>query len=152
MDWKSIDTTHCGIKASTDISGDKWTFLILRDVYFGVTKFKDLQQHIGASSTIIAQRLKKLVEHGLLDKSEYKQQGARVNHEYILTEKGYAVSPLLIAMAQFGYDYLVEKDKRLASFIDRNTGESLRLALVNGNGQAVPQERIQVVINSKGSD
>ena len=75
MDWKNVDTTHCGIKACTDILGDKWTLLILRDVYFGVTKFQDLQKHIGASSTIITQRLKKLVDHGLLSKSEYKQQG-----------------------------------------------------------------------------
>lgn len=148
MDWKNVDTTHCGVRACADIIGDKWTFLILRDIHFGVSKFQDLQKHIGASSTIIAQRLKKLVEQGLLHKSEYKHQGARVHHEYVLTEKGYAVSPLLIAMAQFGYDHLIDKDKRLVSFIDSDTDEPLSLALVDSEGQVIPQERIQVIVHN----
>lgn len=149
MDWKNVDTTHCGIKACTSILGDKWTLLILRDIYFGVTKFQDLQQHIGASSTIITQRLKKLVAYGLLSKSEYKQQGSRVHNEYILTEKGATTLPLLIAMAQFGYEHLIESDQKLSSFIDANTGETLNLALVNDKGQAVPREQVKVVINAE---
>ena len=57
--------------------------------------------------------------------------------------------PLLIAMAQFGYEHLIESDQRLSSFIDASTGESLNLALVNNKGQAVPREQIKVVINAE---
>jgi len=147
MDWKNVDTTNCGIRACVDIIGDKWSFLILRDIYFGVNKFQDLQSHIGASSTIIAQRLKKLLENNLLLKSEYQHQGSRKHFEYILTDKGKAVAPLLIAMSQFGYDFLIDEDKRLSSFVDIETGEHLRLALVDTKGIAVPSERVQLIVN-----
>lgn len=144
MDWKQIDTTNCGIKVCSELLGDKWVLLILRDIHLGVTKFQDLQNHLGASSTIVANRLKKLTEFGLLNKVEYRVQGARAHYEYQLTEKGQAASVLLIAMSQFGYDFLVAPESRLTKVINKETGESLRLALVDSSGQAVNPEIVQV--------
>jgi len=147
MNWKDVDTTHCGIAACTDIIGDRWSLLLLRDIFQGVRRFQELQEHLGVSSTIVADRLKKLTHSGILEKSEYQAPGERARAEYILTPKGKSLGPVLIALAQFGYEHLIEKENRLITHIDTRTGEPVRLAMVDKTGQAVPHDQVEAVIN-----
>ena len=74
MEWVDIDTKHCGVAASLDVVGDRWTLLILRDVFAGVTRYDDLQNHVGLSSAVLADRLRKLCDNGILDKVEYQRE------------------------------------------------------------------------------
>jgi FO synthase len=90
----------CSIAASLEVIGDRWTVLILRDVFRGVHRFTALQQDLGIARNLLSDRLAKLVEHGVLRKVEYQRRPVR--HEYRLTPKGADLSTALIALMRWG--------------------------------------------------
>jgi DNA-binding HxlR family transcriptional regulator len=83
-----------------DVIGDRWTLLILRDVFRGVRRFSQLQADLGIARNLLADRLAKLVGHGVLEKIPY--QARPVRHEYRLTAKGADLSTALIALMGWG--------------------------------------------------
>ncbi|MEM7140912.1 MAG: helix-turn-helix domain-containing protein [Actinomycetota bacterium] len=99
-----FDDAHCPIARVTDLFGDWWTPIILRDAMFGIRRFDDFQKSLGVSRAVLSARLTRLVDEGLMDKVEYQQNPVR--HEYRLTDKGMAASDVLIAMWRFGEDHL----------------------------------------------
>ena len=88
---------ECPLSSTLGLVGDWWTLLIIRDAFAGVTRFGDFQKHLGVAKNILATRLKDMVEQGLLQTSEV---GAR--SEYQLTDKGRALMPVLVTLAQWG--------------------------------------------------
>src|SRR6185312_5676707 len=90
----------CSIARTLDIAGEPWSPLILRDVWVGIRRFDQLQHDLGISSKVLAERLKRLVEHGLLDRVAYSERPLR--HEYALTEKGLELVDVLLAVAAWG--------------------------------------------------
>ena len=78
--------------------GDKWTLLILRQVFYGVTRFDDLQRELGVSSATLSNRVNKLVASGLLARDEYREGNARPRAQYLLTKAGHNFGPVLMAM------------------------------------------------------
>lgn len=85
-------------------TGDAWTFLLLREAFFGVRRFDQFQANLGAAPNIVSGRLKKLVEHGLLSRSPYQQRPVRF--EYHLTEKGLDLYPVIVMMMRWGDRWL----------------------------------------------
>ena len=90
----------CSIAAAVDVIGDRWTVLILRDVFRGVNRFTDLQQDLGIARNVLSDRLGKLVDHGVLRLVEYQRRPVR--HEYRLTRKGADLSATLVALMRWG--------------------------------------------------
>ncbi len=90
----------CSIAATLSIVGDRWTVLVLRDVFRGVHRFSEIQADLGIAKNLLADRLGKLVDHGVLEKVEY--QSRPVRHEYRLTAKGADLSASLIALMGWG--------------------------------------------------
>ncbi|OPA84658.1 transcriptional regulator [Pseudomonas fluorescens] len=97
MKRKCLEGDVCPVARALDVVGDWWTLLIIRDAFAGVTRFGDFQKHLGVAKNILATRLKDMVEQGLLQTSEV---GAR--SEYQLTDKGRALMPVLVTLAQWG--------------------------------------------------
>ncbi|MCF5723291.1 winged helix-turn-helix transcriptional regulator [Pseudomonas syringae] len=97
MKRKCMEGNVCPVARALDVVGDWWTLLIIRDAFAGVTRFGDFQKHLGVAKNILATRLKDMVEQGLLQTSEV---GAR--SEYQLTDKGRALMPVLVTLAQWG--------------------------------------------------
>lgn len=93
-------TPDCSIEATVAIVGDRWTLLVLRDIFRGLHRFVDLQQDLGIARNLLADRLAKLVDAGVLDKIPYQQRPLR--HEYRLSAKGADLSPALIALMAWG--------------------------------------------------
>ena len=147
MKWADVDTTHCGVAAATSIVGDRWIPLILRDVFFGVRRFDDLLTHIGVSTAVLSNRLGRLVEHGILAKVRYRNEGSRHRYEYQLTERGLDLLLVQLALADFGYEHLVDADKRLVDFVDRSTGQRVRLGLVREDGTVIGADSLGMQIN-----
>lgn len=137
MNWKDVDTTHCGIAACADLFGDRWALLILRDVFAGVTRFGDLQRHTGASTAVLADRLRRLVGAGILRETAYREGRARSRSAYQPTEKGLGLVPVIVALAEYGYAFLMSPEQRIVSYLDARTGERVRTALVRGDGTEV---------------
>ena len=94
--------SNCPIAKTLDLLGDKWTLLVLRDVlFFGAKTYSDFAnspEHI--PTNLLSQRLKKLVEEGLLDKKAYQDNPIR--YEYLATEKCNSIRPILTEMKKFG--------------------------------------------------
>lgn len=101
---ESADTTSneagCSIAATLDIIGDRWTLLVLRDVFRGVRRFSDLVEDLGIAKNLLSDRLKRLTEHGVIERVPY--QNRPVRYEYRLTRKGAELSPALIALMHWG--------------------------------------------------
>lgn len=92
------ETQECSIARVLEIIGERWTLLVLRDCFFGVRRFSDLQRHIGLPKAVLTARLETLVEAGILERSEY-QQG---RSEYLLTERGRTLWPTLHSLSSWG--------------------------------------------------
>jgi DNA-binding HxlR family transcriptional regulator len=90
----------CSIQRTLDLIGDRWTLLILRDVFRGVRRFSRIQADLGIARNLLTDRLTALVEADVLEKVPYQERPLR--HEYRLSEKGRDLSSALIALMQWG--------------------------------------------------
>jgi DNA-binding HxlR family transcriptional regulator len=92
----------CPVARALDIVGDRWTFLILRDLLLdGSRRFHDLQQSLeGISPNTLSQRLKALLENGVIERHFYEEHPPRA--EYLLTTKGRSLGPVLKALKEWG--------------------------------------------------
>jgi DNA-binding HxlR family transcriptional regulator len=90
----------CSIARTLDVIGEPWSPLILRDVYVGFTRFEQIQQDLGISRKVLAERLRWLVENEVLERREYSSRPPR--HEYVLTAKGTELVDLLMVMVRWG--------------------------------------------------
>jgi DNA-binding HxlR family transcriptional regulator len=90
----------CSIARTLDVIGEPWSPLILRDVYAGIRRFEQLQQDLGISRKVLAERLRWLVDNDVLERREYSTRPPR--HEYVLTPKGTELCDLLVVMARWG--------------------------------------------------
>jgi DNA-binding HxlR family transcriptional regulator len=98
---------HCPIAMTLDIIGDRWTILIIRDLYFGRSRFKDLlEASPGMSTKILSERLKLLEQHGLIQRHVYSEHPLRA--EYTLTERGLTLEPVLNAIGLWGGQHLID--------------------------------------------
>lgn len=102
MNWLEVSTENCTVQRTLDLVGEKWTLLVLRDAFNGVRRFDDFHRHVGLSEAVLAGRLRKLVEAGILASVPYQEQGSRTRHEYRLTSKGKDLWPVLVALRQWG--------------------------------------------------
>lgn len=85
------------------VIGDRWAFLIIREIYLGVRRFEDLRQRTRAARGTLASRLKSLVEHGILYRNPY--QDSPVRYEYRLTDKGLDLYPVVLMMWRWEHDW-----------------------------------------------
>lgn len=86
--------------------GDTWTLLVIREAFFRVRRFDQMQRNLGIARNVLADRLERLTEHGILDRVLYSERPPR--HEYRLTQKGRDLYPAVIALMQWGDKYACE--------------------------------------------
>ena len=103
MKRSELSQANCSVARSVAVIGDRWTLMILRDGFLGVRRFEDFEKRLGISRSIIADRLKTLVEEGVLRKDAYQDRPLR--HEYRLTEKGLALHPVIMAIVHWGDEF-----------------------------------------------
>ena len=108
MKWSDLAGERCSVARSVAVIGDRWTLMILRDCLLGVRRFEDFERRLGISRSIVADRLKKLTDEGVLRREAYQDRPVR--HEYRLTEKGLALHPVLMAIVHWGDVYYAGED------------------------------------------
>ena len=140
----------CGIVKIAEILNDRWTILLLREAFYGVTKFNDFMKNTGISKQILSNRLKHLVELNILKLSLYKEMGTRERQEYLLTSKGRSLNVVLLAMLESGGHFLSEEEPVVKIF-QKDQDAALRLKLFNENNQVVSINDVELrtVCNSK---
>ena len=131
---------------ASEIIGDRWTLLILREAFYGVQRYDDMRADLGAPRSMLTDRLGKLVQHGLMERQPYQEPGSRVRYAYVLTGKGRALALTLIALTQWGEEHVLGGPAPI-DVVDRDTGDKLRTALVNSKGEVISpkQAKIQVL-------
>ncbi|MDP9102443.1 MAG: helix-turn-helix transcriptional regulator [Pseudomonadota bacterium] len=100
MKWDELAKEPCSVARTVAVIGDRWTLMILRDCFLGVRRFEDFQTRLGISRTITTERLKALVDEGVLRKEAYQDRPVRF--EYRLTQKGLDLYPVIMAVVAFG--------------------------------------------------
>jgi DNA-binding HxlR family transcriptional regulator len=105
MRASEIAEQDCSIARPAAVLGDRWTLMILRQAFTGMKRFEDFQQSLGISRSLLADRLGKLVEAGVLRREPYKDD-VRTRDRYRLTEMGLDLYPVLIAFRDWGDRYL----------------------------------------------
>ena len=101
----------CSVAMTLEIVGERWTWLIVRDAFLGLAKFDEFQQSLGIARNVLADRLRRLVEEGILERVPYAERPPR--YDYVLTEKGRDLFTALTALRQWGDEHLAAKPMRL---------------------------------------
>src|SRR3954467_3164417 len=100
---------HCPIDRTLQVVGSRSAFLLLREAFYGATRFDDLVRLTGFTEAVAAKRLKELVEHDLLERRPYREPGQRTRHEYVLTQRGRDLLPALFALGQWSCKHSPER-------------------------------------------
>ena len=94
----------CSIARAVGVVGQRWTPLIVRDLFAGMSKFEDIRRDLGIASNVLAARLDELEHHGVVERRQYQSAPAR--HEYVLTDMGRDLYPVIATLLAFGDKWL----------------------------------------------
>lgn len=114
----------CPVGRAADIVGDRWTLLIVRDAFDGTRRFGDFVTSLGVARNILSDRLKMLVEAGVLDIVPASDGSAY--QEYVLTKKGEALFPVIVMLRQWGEANLFNSGEKHSVLVDRKTGRVVK--------------------------
>jgi DNA-binding HxlR family transcriptional regulator len=130
------EARRCSIARALDVVSTRTAFLLLREAFYGTTRFDDFAERIQASEPVTAARLKELVDAGLLAKEPYREPGQRTRQRYRLTEKGHDLLPALVALMQWG-DRWEAEDGGPVKLVHAGCGEPVRAELRCAAGHEV---------------
>jgi DNA-binding HxlR family transcriptional regulator len=116
-----FDAADCPVARSVDAVGDWWSLLIVRDAFDGSRRFGEFQRSLGVAKNILSARLKALVEQGIL-----RVEPTGAHNEYVLTPKGEALFPVIVALRQWGEAFSFTADEPHSELLDRRDGKPLR--------------------------
>ena len=127
MRWSDVGKLDCTIARTLSVIGDRWTLLILRDAFLGMRRFDGFQRSLGLTRHRLADRLEKLVEHGVLRREQYQDRPPRC--EYRLTEKGIDLYGVVVTIADWGDRHMAGKKGPVVERVHRGCGHPTRLLL-----------------------
>ncbi|WP_208615429.1 winged helix-turn-helix transcriptional regulator [Streptomyces rubellomurinus] len=123
-----LEDRECPLSTTVEHVGEWWTLLILHDAFDGYTRFDQFQESLGISSSMLTTRLKTLVADGLLERRPY--QTGPVRHEYVLTELGRSLRPVIVALAAWGNARLPAAERSMI-LVDAHSGEEVEPVVVD---------------------
>jgi DNA-binding HxlR family transcriptional regulator len=130
----SFEEADCPVARSLDMVGDWWSLLIVRDAFDGVRRFSDFQKGLGVSKGILAVRLRELVARGVLEMTPASDGTAY--QDYMLTEKGRDLFPVIVALRQWGEHHCFLPGERHSMLVENETGKPVgRLELRSRRGR-----------------
>jgi DNA-binding HxlR family transcriptional regulator len=140
--WSAVG--ECPIEKTMALLGTKSAMLIMREAYYGTTRFDDFWRRIGVTKAAAAARLSELVDAGLLTRRPYQEPGQRSRDEYVLTEAGVDFMPVIWAMFEWGRRYLpYDAPLRLAH---KDCGAEATVEIRCAQGHRVPPDELAVRI------
>jgi DNA-binding HxlR family transcriptional regulator len=143
-----VAAKHCNLARGFELIGDRWTLLILRSALYGVRRFDDLQADLDIPRSVLSNRLAGLVDSGIMERREYREEGQRARVEYALTEMGQALSVPFIAMTQWGDQWLGEGYSPL-TLRSKASGRKLTVGLVDEQGTIAKSGDVESVIDPR---
>ncbi|AZV05158.1 transcriptional regulator [Enterobacter sp. N18-03635] len=136
-----LEESTCPVARSLDIIGDWWSLLIVRDALRGIKRFGEFQKSLGIAKNMLTTRLKLLVDEGILRLQPASDGSAW--QEYVLTDKGRALQTVLVALSQWGNEFLFAENECSTVLVDTEQRKPLRkLALIADDGRELTPEEI----------
>jgi len=114
----------CPVARAVALVGERWALLIVRDAFDGVRRFGDFQRSLGVARNILSDRLRKLVEADIL--STQAASDGTSYQEYVLTERGRQLFPIVVALRQWGEHFLFAPGEPHSQLLERQTGRAVR--------------------------
>ncbi|WHQ73850.1 helix-turn-helix domain-containing protein [Pantoea sp. Lij88] len=131
---ESLRTSECPVARTLESIGERWCMMIVREAFDDVRRFSDFQRNLGLAKNILASRLKQLVEIGVFEIAPASDGSAY--SEYVLTERGRSLFPVVVAMRQWGERYLFEEGETHSVLLDNAEGKPLpRLEVYSSQGK-----------------
>jgi DNA-binding HxlR family transcriptional regulator len=135
----------CSIARCSDVIGERWTLLILREALSGATRFQEFRETLGIAPDVLSDRLATLVDAGVLRREPYREPGARARSRYELTPAGGELLVVLGALQQWGDVHLPHPLNPTVARRDRHDGRPLRVAFVDDLGREVALRDVQML-------
>jgi DNA-binding HxlR family transcriptional regulator len=123
LEHTSLPGSECPVARTLEAIGDRWSLMIIRDAFDDIRRFSEFQKSLGVAKNILASRLKKLVEVGVFDVCPASDGSAY--KEYVLTNMGREIFPVVVSMRQWGERFLFEAGETQSVLLDKASGESL---------------------------
>lgn len=128
MKWQDVGEQRCSVARTLSVIGDRWTMLVLRNAFMGVRRFDAFQHSLGVTRHVLSDRLKRLVEHDILQKVPYQDRQERF--EYRLTSKGRDLYPVILSLARWGDQWMDEGQGAPLQFVHKDCGKVFTPLLV----------------------
>jgi DNA-binding HxlR family transcriptional regulator len=138
---RTYEGQNCSVARALELVGERWTLLIIRDAFLGRRRFDEFQASLGVARNVLAERLNRLVEEGILERTAYSERPPR--SEYGLTEKGRDLAIPLLALMQWGDKHASRKPPRIAR--RRNDRTRVKAVLVDRDNNVVNPAEIEIV-------
>jgi DNA-binding HxlR family transcriptional regulator len=140
-----VPPDQCNLWKAFGLIGDRWTLVILRSALYGVRRFDDFQIELEIPRSVLSNRLASLVELGIMERREYREDGQRARIEYPLTEMGRALGLPFMAMTEWS-DHWIGKDTSPLTLRSKTSGQRLRVALIDEAGKPARRDDVEQVI------
>jgi DNA-binding HxlR family transcriptional regulator len=138
---RTYEGQDCSISHALEVVGERWTLLIIRDALLGLRRFDEFQRSLGIARKVLAERLRWLVDQGILERVRYQERPER--YEYHLTRKGRDLHVALVGLQQWGDDYCSEKPPMLAR--TRSDKKAVIAALIPKRSAHLRLEEVEFV-------
>ena len=135
---------NCSIVGAVEALGDSWSILVLRELFFGVHRFNDIQRDLDISRSVLTNRLARLVDLGVAKVVPYQEPGDRARSEYRLTRKGVALLPVMVSLMEWGDRYINDGNGPVA-LRERGTGDAVHIELRTDERPVQPNEIVPTV-------
>ena len=137
MERTNYQASNCSIARTLQVLGEKWTILIVRESFYGATRFEQFHRVLQCPRNLLSERLSLLVDEGILERKEYREPGSRARKEYRLTDQGRALIPILIALREWGDLYKADPEGPPVLARHAECGKELHLTLTCAAGHVV---------------
>lgn len=138
---------NCSIAMTMDVIGTRSSILILREAFFGTTRFDDFARRTKTTEAIVSSRLKQLTDIGLFIKQPYREPGKRTRDEYLLTDKGKDLLPAVFALMQWGNKHLQDEEGGPLRLVERGTEEPVVIGPRTVSGKNLTLDDLAIVAN-----
>lgn len=144
MKWDDLNTNACPVARGLSVIGDRWTMLVVRECFLGIRRFDQMQDRLGITRHVLADRLRKLESAGVLRREQYQDRPARF--EYRLTERGKALYPILVSLIAWADENVPAESEPSIRLVDRETGIPIEPHLVDAkSGKRITHSTVRAL-------
>jgi DNA-binding HxlR family transcriptional regulator len=143
MPYRPFSEQNCSIANALAILGGRWTLLVMREILLGRRRFAEIERNVGVAPNILSDRLRQLIDHELVTRSRYSERPEA--YEYLPTQRGIDVAPVLVALLQWGDEHAVPPAGPPRVFVHSSCGHDADPSLHCGHcGEPIAPTDLQV--------